>query len=171
MFIFQLLSCEYYIMMSILNTSKANTCIKALNIIIKNMNNSSLYVPLAYQLCESGCSCCRAEYFYLICKIVNEYKIYCYNGIIKHTNICAIIRCSCNEPFTWKNINPVEKDFCNINIEHFVSINDDTWRNDFKMFCDLQQENNDIKIYNDDNDDEDISLKNYSFYFAPSTMM
>ena len=56
-------------MLTILNTSNAKTRDEALNIIITQMNNSSLYKPIAYKLDESGCSCCRSEYFNLICKI------------------------------------------------------------------------------------------------------
>jgi hypothetical protein len=166
-------------MIHILNTSNAKTRDQALNIIIKQMTNSLLYIPLAYKLDGSGCSCCFSEYFYLICKVKNEYKILFYDSYIKHSKNCAIIRCTCNEPFIWNNINPEERkyeDFSSIN-ETFTSINDDSWYNDFTYFIEQQQENKNIYEYNEDEDDAsdkyeyeyiktDITKKNYSFYFT-----
>jgi hypothetical protein len=154
-------------MINILNTSNAKTRDQALNIIIKQMTNSLLYIPLAYKLEESGCSCCRSEYFDLICKVRNEYKILCYDGYIKHTNDCARIRCSCDKPFMWNNINSKEQkyeDFVSIS-ETFTSIKDDTWYDDFKYFFEQQQENNNIYKYNED-EETDIPKKNYAFYFS-----
>ena len=153
-------------MVSILNTSNAKNRDQAFNIIIKQMTNSLLYVPLAYKLEESGCSCCRSESFDLICKVGNEYKILSYDGYIKHTNDCARIRCSCDAPFRWNHINPKEQkyeDFVSIS-ETFTSIKDDTWYDDFKYFFEQQQENNNIYEYNE-NEETDISKKNYAFYF------
>jgi hypothetical protein len=149
----------------VLNTSNAKTRDQALNIIIKQMTNS-LYIPLAYKFEESGCSCCRSEYFDLICKVGNEYKILCYDGYIKHKNDCARIRCSCDEPFRWNNINPKEQkyeDFVSVS-ETFTSINDNTWYNDFKFFFEQQQENENIYKYNEV-EETDIPKKNYAFYF------
>jgi hypothetical protein len=155
-------------MTTILNTSNAKTRDQALNIIIKQMTNSLLYIPLAYKLEKSGCSCCRSEYFDLICKVRNEYKILCYDGYIKHTNDCALIRCSCNEPFMWNNINPKEQKYENfVSIsETFTSIKDNTWYDDFKYFFKQQQENKNIYKYNEEDEDTDISKKNYAFYFS-----
>jgi hypothetical protein len=147
------------------NTSNAKTRDQALNIIIKQMTNSLQYIPLAYKLEESGCSCCRSEYFDLICKVGNEYKILCYDGYIKHANDCALIRCSCDAPFRWNNINPKEQTYENfISIsETFTSIKDNTWYEDFKTFFEQQQENKNIYEYNEQ---EEIDLsKNYAFYF------
>ena len=153
-------------MLTILNTSNARNRDEALNTIIKNMNKSMLYKPVAYMLDQSGCSCCRSEYFYLICKIKNEYKVLCYNGHVKHTNNCAITRCLCDESFIWKNIKPTEekcKDFKSI-LESFVSINDDIWKDDYINFLEQQQENKDIYEYNEDNEDDKLN-KNHDFYF------
>lgn len=153
-------------MLSILNTSNAKTREEALNIIIKQTNNS-LYKPIAYKLDESGCSCCRSEYFDLICKIGDEYKIFSYNGYIKHLNSCAIIRCSCDEPFIWKNINPKEQcyeNFVSIS-ETFTSIKDNTWYDDYKYFFEQQEENKAICKYNEE-EETNLSEKNYAFYFS-----
>jgi hypothetical protein len=152
-------------MINILNTSYAKSRDQALNIIIKQMTNSLQYNPVAYRLDESECSCCRSEYFDLICKVENEYKILCYDGYIKHSNDCAIIRCSCYQPFIWKNINPKEKNYENLDLssfETFTSIKDNKWYDDFKYFFEQQQENNAIYKYNEDNN---IYQKNYAFYF------
>lgn len=155
-------------MLPILNTSNAKTRDDALNIIIKQMTNSLLYYPIAYKFGESGCSCCRSEYFDLICKIENEYKILFYDGYIKHTNSCALVRCSCEEPFIWKNITPKEQNYeyyKNI-LETFTSIKENTWYDDFKYFFEQKQENKEIYKYNEDDAEEtNISEKNYSFYF------
>ncbi len=151
--------------MTTLHTSNAKTRDQAFDIIIKQMTNSILYIPLAYKLEESECSCCRSESFDLICKVGNEYKILCYDGYIKHKNDCARIRCSCDEPFTWKNIYPKEQkyeDFFDIS-ETFTSIKENTWYDDFKYFFEQQQENENIYKYNEDEEMDD--LKNYGFYF------
>ena len=156
-------------MLTILNTSNAKTRDEALNIIITQMNNSSLYKPIAYKLDESGCSCCRSEYFNLICKIWDEYKIFSYDGYIKHANTCALIRCSCDQPFIWKNINPIEQKYENfVSIEEtFTSIKNDKWYDDLKYFFEQQKENKAIYKYNEDEDEEtNLSEKNYSFYFS-----
>ena len=160
-------------MIPILNTSNAKTRGQALNIIIKQMTNSLLYRPVAYRLDGSGCSCCLSEYFQLICKVRNEYKILYYDGYIKHAKNCALIRCSCNEPFMWNNINPKEQNyetFVSI-AETFTSIDDETWYDDFKYFVEQQQENKNICKYNEDKDEDeyeknDITKKNYAFYFT-----
>ena len=131
------------------------------------MTDSLLYYPLAYRLDESGCSCCRSEYFDLICKVENEYKILSYNGYIKHSNDCAIVRCSCYQPFTWKNINPKQQKYEDFDLsifETFTSVKDDTWYNDFKYFFEQQEENKAIYIYNE-YEDTNIYEKNYAFYF------
>jgi hypothetical protein len=157
-------------MITILNTSNSKTREQALNVIIKQMTDSLLYIPLAYRLDESGCSCCRSEYFDLICKVGNEYKILCYHGYIKHSNDCAIVRCSCYQPFTWKNINPKQQKYEDLDLssfETFTSVNNDTWYYDFKYFFEQQQENNAIYKYNEDeNKDTNIYEKNYAFYFS-----
>ena len=157
-------------MITILNTSNSKTREQALNVIIKQMTDSLLYIPLAYRLDESGCSCCRSEYFDLICKVRNEYKILCYDGYIKHSNDCAGTRCSCYQPFTWKNINPKDKKYENLDLssfETFTSVNNDTWYDDFKYFFEQQEENNAIYKYNEDeNEDTNIYEKNYAFYFS-----
>ena len=152
-------------MNGILNTSDAKTRDQALNIIIKQMSHSSMYIPLAYKLDGSRCSCCRSEYFDLICKVGEEYKILCYEGYIKHANDCFLIRCSCNKPFIWKNINPKEENYENdVSIyETYTPIKDNTWYDDFKYFFEQQQENNNILKYNEE--DDDITEKNYAFYF------
>ncbi len=165
-----------------LNTHDAKTRIDALNAIIKQMSNSTSHIPIAYMFNESCCSCCRSECFDLICKTKSEYKILCYSGYIKHTNICALIRCSCNEPFIWKNIIPEEKNYKNYeNYENmlyvlclFTPIKDDLWYDDCKYFFEQQQENKFICEYNEDEDeDEDENVnskdsfgKNYDFYFC-----
>jgi hypothetical protein len=148
-----------------LNTGNAKTRNEALNIITNNMNNTLCH-PLAYMFDQSGCSCCRSEYFYLICKIKNEYKIFCYNGYINHTKDCAIMRCSCNEQFSWKNIDPIEINYDNdnFNFNTFTSIKDNTWYDDCFSFFEQQKENNNIFFYNE-NDNCDILHKNYKFYF------
>jgi hypothetical protein len=149
-----------------LNTSNAKTRDQALNIILKQMTNS-LYIPLAYKLEESGCSCCRSECFDLICKVGNEYKFLCYDGYIKHTNDCELIRCSCDAPFKWNNINPTEQTYDHFDSisETFTSINDNTWYDDFKFFFEQQQENHNIYEYNE-KDETDVAKKNYAFYFS-----
>jgi hypothetical protein len=156
-------------MTTILNTSNAKTRDQAVNIIIKQMIDSLLYIPLAYKLDGSGCSCCRSEYFYLICKVCNEYKILFYDGYIKHSNDCALIRCSCYQSFTWKNINPKEENYENFasELETFTSIKDNTWYDDFYYFVEQQEENNAIYKYNEnENENADIYEKNYAFYFS-----
>jgi hypothetical protein len=147
------------------NTSNAKTRDQALDIIIKQMTNASLYIPLAYKLEESGCSCCRSESFDLICKVGNEYKILGYDGYIKHKNDCERIRCSCDEPFTWKNIHPKEQkyqEFMDIS-ETFTSIKDNTWYEEFNDYVEQQKENENIYQYNEEEETE--CLKNYDFYF------
>jgi hypothetical protein len=146
------------------NTSNAKTRDQALDIIIKQMTNASLYIPLAYKLEESGCSCCRSESFDLICKVGNDYKILGYDGYIKHKHDCARIRCSCYEPFTWKNIHPKEQkyqEFMDIS-ETFTSIKDNTWYEEFNDYVEQQKENENIYQYNEEETDY---LKNYDFYF------
>jgi hypothetical protein len=165
-----------------LNTSNANSRVDALNIIIKKMTKSSLYCPVAYKNDGSGCSCCLSEYFYIICKINNEYKIFWYNGYIIHKNDCHVIRCSCYNNFIWTNINPVELNFvefvdelcysdkkyeiCN-NIdrlfEYFTSIDNNLWQNEFENYYYQQKENEEIYLYNENNNDE--IMKNYDYYF------
>lgn len=154
-------------MLSILNTSKSLTRIEALNTIIIQMKKSLIYTPIAYMFDGSGCSCCLSEYFYLICKIKNEYKILHYDGYIKHTNSCALIRCSCKEPFTWKNINPIEINCENIVdiLDRFISIINHTWYDDFIYFIEQQRENKAIQTYNE-NEESNLSEKNYDFYFS-----
>jgi hypothetical protein len=157
-------------MSSILNTGDSRSRADALDKIIKNMNNSSLYKPLGYKLDGSGCSCCLSEYFYLVCKVQNDYKIFVYDGYIRHTSTCAYIRCTCREPFIWKNINPQEKNFKESELEYFlgivISIGDYAWKDDFELYLKQQKENEDIRKYNEDNDDNtDIPLKNYFYYF------
>ena len=157
-------------MSSILNTGDSRSRADALDKIIKNMNNSSLYKPLGYKLDGSGCSCCLSEYFYLVCKVQNDYKIFVYDGYIRHTSTCAYIRCTCGEPFIWKNINPQEKNFGESELEYFlgivISIGDCAWKDDFELYLKQQKENEDIRKYNEDNDDNTyIPLKNYFYYF------
>jgi len=41
---------------------------------------------------------------------------------------------------------------------------DNTWYDDFKYFFDQQQENENIYKYNED-EETDLSKKNYAFYF------
>ena len=152
-------------MIRILNTSNAKTRDQALHIIIKQMTGSLLYQPVAYRLDESECSCCRSEYFELLCKVENEYKMLCYDGYLKHSNDCAMIRCSCYQPFIWKNINPKEKKYEDIDVssvETFTSIHENEWVDDFKYFVEQQQENKAIYKYNEE---ETIYEKNYAFYF------
>jgi hypothetical protein len=153
-----------------INTSDAKTREEALHIIINKMNKA-FCIPIAYKLDQSGCSCCLSEYFYLICMMKNEYKIFSYNGYIKHKKTCAIIRCSCNEPFVWKNINPIEEKLENFkNLEYFESfisiIKNDTWVYDLKIFIEQQQENKSIYEYNEDKEEDNYeNLKNHKFYF------
>lgn len=157
-------------MLSILNTGNSRSRSEALDKIITNMNISSLYKPLGYNLDGSGCSCCLSEYFYLVCKVQNDYKIFVYHGYINHTSRCAGIRCTCRESFIWKDINPQEKNFMESELEYFlrivISIGDDAWKDDFELYLKQQKEYEDIRKYNEDNDDNtDIPLKNYSYYF------
>jgi len=147
------------------NTSNAKNRDQALDTILKQMTNSIIYIPLAYKLDESGCSCCRSESFDIICKVGDEYKILGYDGYIKHKHDCERIRCSCDEPFTWKNIHPKEQkyqEFVNIS-ETFTSIKDNTWYEEFTYFFQQQQENENIYHYNEEEETE--CLKNYDFYF------
>lgn len=67
----------------------------------------------------------------------------------------------------WNNINPKEQKYENfISIsETFTSIKDNTWYDDFKYFFEQQQENKNIYKYNE-NEETDISKKNYAFYFS-----
>lgn len=95
-------------MFTTLNTGNSRFRDDALNKVINNMNKSLLYEPLGYKLSGSGCSCCLSECFYLVCRIGFDYKIFIYDGYINHSNKCAGIRCTCGEPFIWKNINPME---------------------------------------------------------------
>lgn len=157
-------------MISILNTCNSKSRAEALDKIINNMNKSLLYKPLGYKLDGSGCSCCLSEYFYLVCKVQNDYKIFIYDGYINHTNKCAGIRCTCGEPFIWKNINPREKNFRESELEYFleivISIGDDSWKDDYKLYLEQQKEYEDIRKYNEDDDkNNDKLLKNYSYYF------
>lgn len=160
-------------MHALLNTSNSKSRDDALNKIINNMNKSTNYVPIAYKYDGSGCSCCLSEYFYLVCKINNEYKIFKYNGYIIHSKDCAIIRCSCNNPFKWKTINPTEEKINDYELENFLENviaikNNNILINEYKLFIDQQTENKNICKYNDDsdyNEDFDNKLKNYSYYF------
>jgi hypothetical protein len=154
-------------MITILNTLNAKTRDQALHIIINQMTESLIYIPLAYKLEESRCSCCRSEYFNLICKVNNEYKILRYNGYIKHKLDCALIRCSCNEPFTWSNINPKEEPNENLVFlfKSYTSIIDNGWYDDYTYFVEQQQENMNICKYNEEIE-TDVSEKNWAFYFG-----
>lgn len=146
----------------ILNTNNSTSRDEALDKIIHSMNKSLSYKPLWYKLEQSGCSCCLAEYFYLVCKIEYEYKILVYHGYISHSNKCAGIRCTCGNPFIWKNINPIEKTVEDYELEYFlktlISIEDDIWKDEYKLFLEQQKDyKNDYFI--------DKPLKNYSYYF------
>ena len=68
-------------MNSVLNTQNSKTRDHALHTIIDNMNKTSSYVPFAYNLDGSNCSCCLSEYFYLV---MYNYTInfYCYISIL-----------------------------------------------------------------------------------------
>lgn len=161
----------FIIMINILNTSNAKTRDQALNIIITKMYNTPKYNPVAYRLHGSGCSCCLSENFDIICKVEHEFKFLCYEGYIKHSKDCALIRCSCNNPFIWKNINPKEKNYENFIsiLDTFIPIKDNTFHNDLQYFFEQKEENKLIYNYNETNennsDDEYISKKNYKFYF------
>lgn len=153
------------------NTGNSSTRDEALNNIINKMNRSSSYSPLAYKLDGSGCSCCLSEYFYLLCKINYEYKLFCYYGYINYKTTCAIIRCTCEEPFIWINIKPVEHIITDSELKYFLSvlssIDNDDWIVDWQDFLTQQKENNEIYKYNEsdaDSDDNDEN-KNYSYYF------
>lgn len=158
-------------MQSILNTGNSKSREEALNKIINNMHKSLFCEPLGYKFGGSGCSCCLSEYFYLICKIGSDYKIFMYDGYIEHTNKCAGVRCTCEESFKWKNVNPVEEDMSQNQseieylLETMVSIKDETWKDDYKLFLEQQKENENIQKYNDNDDCDEKSLKNYSYYF------
>lgn len=39
---------------------------------------------ISYNFHNSGCSCCLSEAIYILCKINNIYKLYCYNAYLKH---------------------------------------------------------------------------------------
>ena len=157
-------------MNSVLNTQNSKTRDHALNTIIDNMNKTSSYVPFAYNLDGSNCSCCLSEYFYLVCKINSDYKILMYDGYINHTSNCAGIRCTCGEPFIWKNINPSIITFTESELEYFLettmSIRDDEWKDDYKSFLEQQKQCESMQKYNENDDtNADEPLKNYSYYF------
>lgn len=151
---------------NILNTENSKTRDDALNKIIQKMNKSLIYKPIAYKYEGSGCSCCLSEYFYLICKIKDKYKIFCYNGYINHTKECAIIRCTCDNPFIWKNIIPKEENIVEICEIYFTSkstsIQDDNWIYEFKEYVIQEKENDAVFKYNENEDDK----KNYLYYFT-----
>ena len=154
-------------MNQLFDTSNAKTREEALNIVINKMKNSIDHTPIAFYFDGSGCSCCLSEYFYLIYKNNNNYKMNVYNGYIKHTKTCPIIRCSCNEPFIWKKIQPEEEniDYTNSNFyKNFIGIDNNLWYRDYENYQEQQQENKLINEYN--NEEEDTFLvKNYTFYF------
>jgi len=158
---------------NIFNTLDSKTREEALQKIINNMNESLYYKPLAYMLEQSNCSCCRSEYFYLIYKNMdNEVKTLCYSANIFHANTCAIIRCTCNKPFTWKNINPIEKYFTERELtyvfDYFTGL-DESWVEDYCFYEKQKKENEEIYKYNEDADENDETnnfiKKNYLFYF------
>ena len=171
------------------NTLNAKTREEAFDIIIEQMRNSVIYEPVAYEFRQSGCSCCLYESFTLIYKVNNEYKMLEYVGYINHLDNCALIRCTCNQPFIWSNINPKEikcdvneretdyilKNFTSIN-DDFTSINDDNWQDDnwkdeYETFIKQQIENDAIYKYNEDDDGDEYDIfyyvhgKNYAYYF------
>ena len=157
--------------MDLLNTFDSTNRNDALNKIINNMTNSSEYKPLAYMLDQSNCSCCRSEYFYLVCKNdKNEIKILGYYGLIKHNNNCSIIRCTCDEPFAWKNINPIEKHFLDCELPHlfdnFIGINDESWIDDYYLYQEQKKENEEIYYYNENEENDKFQEKNSRFYFS-----
>ena len=157
-------------MLTILNTHNSKTREEALNKIIKNMNSSSSCKPLAYHLDGSGCSCCLSEYFYLLCKINNDYKILSYDGYINHTDKCVLVRCSCREPFIWKNINPTEKTFgeseIQFLIENMTPIKDFSYIQEYQLYLKEQKYFDNLQKYIDEEDDKmDRPLKNFSYYF------
>lgn len=159
-----------------LSTDNSKTIHDALRKIIDKLNQtSSPYIPISYQMDGSGCSCCRSEYFYLIYKIksTNEYKMFCYHAAIHHATNCAIIRCSCDAPFLWKNITPTDAHIDDMSDSyaelHFspVDTNNEKWFVDV-IECRTQQlENEEIARYNEKDDDADAEAgeKNRRFYF------
>jgi hypothetical protein len=157
-----------------LNTGNSFSREEALNRIIKNMDDTLLYIPLAYKFEQSGCSCCLSEDFYLVYKINLDIKCVIYRGYINHTNKCAGIRCTCGEPFIWKNIIPEETILEKDTLKHFTFIKEDSWMYDWEEYIieqqKLQEENEKIYKYNeeDEEDEENTNLKNYSYYFTPT---
>lgn len=146
------------------STSNAKTCMQALNIVVKQMSDLSMYDPIAYKLGGSTCSCCRSEYFDLICKLGDRYKFLRYEGYINHAKDCTIMRCSCNKSFIWKNIEPKERKYDDFfPFERFVSIANDTWYDNLKYHFEQQRENENIYEYNED--EESYTTKNYAYYF------
>jgi hypothetical protein len=67
-------------MISILNTSNAKTRDEAFHLIIEKMSHSMQYIRLAYKFEHSYCSCCSYEYFHILCKVLNNYRILSYDA-------------------------------------------------------------------------------------------
>jgi len=156
------------------NTYDCSTREEALQLIIQNMKKTKEYTPLGYYLDHSGCSCCRADYFYIMFLYKSNYQMIIYNANIKHDSNCRIIRCSCYDPFDWKNINPEEKEIEEKSIEYWleklisVDKNNDLWKSDFEYYFyyhfQQEKENNSIFEYNESNEDN-VNNKNYNYYF------
>ena len=161
------------------NTTNCTTREEALEYIIQNMKKTIDYIPLAYRLEHSGCSCCRADYFYLLFLYKGNYEMITYHANMKHERNCLHIRCWCHDPFDWKNINPERNEIVETEIQYWldcmISVNkkdNDSWKLDFEyyFYYYFQQEieNNAILEYNnidDDNKEEEVYLKNYHYYF------
>ena len=150
-----------------LSTGNSKTRDEALKHILILMPNC-----IAYRVDGSNCSCCLSEYFEIITYQNARYKTYIYDGYQKHANDCVLIRCSCNVPFTWKNICP-SCPIMNmvINFDHFVPLIVETKWNEHQtnIICQMEQniENEEIQKYikTTSKFDIDSTQKNASFYF------
>lgn len=155
--------------MSDIKTRNSQSRDQAFFTVMQKMKSSLIYEPLAIKYYESGCSCCLSESFTILCKTKDDYKTFYYNAKMYHSKNCAVIRCTCNVSFDWKNITPqiksVDESF---NMCNFSSIEDDNWKYDFEYYISQMEENNSIYKYNDDSDSEDEYFKdkkNHLFYF------
>jgi len=149
------------------STEKSNNRIDALNLILNKQENI-----IAYLIDGSGCSCCLSEYFDIIVFDNNMYTLYRYSAYQKHLPDCALIRCSCNSPFIWKNISPnkIEKSYF-INLDSFTpTVCETDWKNhmyNYKIIMEQMQENEEIEEYIkkcEYQDYEFLGKKNILFY-------
>lgn len=163
-----------------IRTLSAKTREEALENVLMQMRGTHIYTPLGYILTDCKCSCCLYESFNLVCKVGNEYKLFCYEGYIEHLKNCKYIRCTCNQPFKWNNVCCEEKIITYELMDELHNYTNTTegilcdWISDIHQSLELQQENIDIYNYNESDKDEDdffgdkqqSRLKNKTYYFG-----